>query len=73
MVALFKALAEYCEKAIDNENMEAPESVKGLCEASDVIEYFGILKVRMHSDTQGFERAVGKAKEIFDINLGHHI
>lgn len=73
LVASFKALAEYCEKVIDDENVEAAESMQETGETAAVIGNIRALKARMRSDEQGLERAVSSAEDNFNVDHEHHM
>ncbi|KAF5671435.1 hypothetical protein FHETE_4145 [Fusarium heterosporum] len=66
VVDSFKALAEYCEKVIDDENVEATESTQETGESNEIIGNIKALKVRIQSDMDGLDKAVSSANGIFD-------
>ncbi|CZR46088.1 uncharacterized protein FPRO_11535 [Fusarium proliferatum ET1] len=66
VVGCFKALAEYCEKVIDDENIEAAESMQETGETSEVIANIRALKDRILCDFGGLDRTVSWAEGNFN-------
>ncbi|CAM1503210.1 Fc.00g079860.m01.CDS01 [Cosmosporella sp. VM-42] len=73
VVQRFKALTEYCEKVIDDENIEAVESTQEIGEGGQIIQRIKSLKERLQTDIQGLGQTVERANSNFDVDHAHHM
>jgi hypothetical protein len=73
VVGCFKDLAEFCERVVDEEGLEAVEATQEIGEDGQIIQRIHGLQTRLQSDLNGLSQAVSEAQKSFDIHHGHHM
>lgn len=73
VVQCFKSLAEYCEKVIDEEGLQAVEATQEIGEDGQVVEQINSLRTKLQSDMNGLRDAVSSAETYFNEVHGHHM
>jgi hypothetical protein len=72
VVDRFNSLAEFCQRVVVDEGLEAVEAMQEIGEDSQVVQRIKALQAQLRTTLEGLSKAVNDAESYFNTQHGHH-